>query len=87
MYTIRNHEFIQAAIEKLKVGMCRASRKLDVNVSTLKNWKYRTLQPETCPNCGKAFPYKSQLRRHLEEVHRKTPEGHPLVKEENNPKF
>ena len=79
--SIYSNEFILAAIEKVKeVGMCRASRELDVNVSTLKNWKYRTLQPETCPNCGKSFPYKSQLRRHLKEVHKKTLDGKLLEK-------
>ena len=43
--------------------------------STINNWVKRISNPRTCQLCGKPFSNESTVRRHIEQVHKNTPEG------------
>ena len=43
--------------------------------STINNWLRRLSNPQICQLCGKPFANKAAVRRHIEQVHKNTPEG------------
>jgi len=52
-----------------------ASVKYSLAHSTINNWVKRVANPRICHLCSKSFPNESMLRRHLEQVHKNTPDG------------
>jgi len=52
-----------------------AIKKYQLAHSTINNWVKRISNPHICQLCGKPFSNESTVRRHIEQVHKNTPEG------------
>jgi len=52
-----------------------AVKKYELPHSTVNFWVKRISNPRSCHLCGKSFSNDSTVRRHIEQVHRDTPDG------------
>ena len=52
-----------------------AIKKFQLAHSTINNWVKRISNPKPCHLCGKSFSNESTVRRHIEQVHKNTPDG------------
>jgi len=59
----------------LENSIQEAIKKYQLAHSTINNWVKRITNPHTCQLCGKPFSNDSTVRRHIEQVHKHTPEG------------
>ena len=59
----------------LKNTIQEAIKRFELPHSTINNWMKRISNPRPCHLCGKSFSNDSTVRRHIEQVHKHTPEG------------
>ena len=59
----------------LENSIPEAIKKYQLAHSTINSWVKRITNPQICQLCGKHFSNESTVRRHIEQVHKNTPEG------------
>lgn len=65
-------EVAQFAMEN---SIQEAIKRFQLPHSTINNWLRRISNPQICQLCGKPFANRAAVRRHIEQVHKNTPEG------------
>ena len=66
------HEVAQFALAN---SIQEATAKYQLAHSTVNYWLKLISDPKPCHLCGKSFANDSTVRRHIEQVHKNTPEG------------
>ena len=60
-------------IEALKmvsqVGVPETSRRMNIHSMTIRNWVNIATNEFSCHHCENAYPWKSTLKKHIEQVH------------------
>merc|ERR1711915_434677 len=65
----------EVALFAIQHSIQDATAKYSLPHSTVNYWVKLMNDPRACQLCGKEFANDSTVRRHIEQVHRNTPEG------------